>query len=54
MVVLDPKGFIWVTASAADAGTVNPNGMNTLLAGGMSTVLASTIPIFNNGPKGLT
>lgn len=36
------------TVSAANTGTVNPDGMTTLLPGGVSTVLVNIIPIFNN------
>ena len=36
------------TVSAADAATVNPDGMSTLLPGGVSTVLVNIMPILNN------
>ena len=31
------KYFLWIAASVADAAAVNPNGIETLLANGLST-----------------
>ena len=31
------KYFLWIAASVADAAAVNPNGIETLLATGLST-----------------
>ena len=33
----DPKIFFWITASVADAVAINPKGIKTLLANGVST-----------------
>ena len=35
--VADPKIFLWIAASVADAVTVNPNAIKTLLANALST-----------------
>ena len=40
-------------ASVADAATVNPNGIKTLLANGLSTFSIKDNPVFSNGPKNL-
>ena len=42
VVVPDPNSFLCIPASAADAGTVNPKGIKTLLANGLN-------PFFVNG-----
>ena len=34
--VPDPKIFIWIAVSAANAAAVNPKGTKTLLANGLS------------------
>ena len=39
--------------SVADATAVNPNGIKTLLAKGLSTFLIKDNPVFSNGPKSL-
>ena len=36
---LDPNIFLWITATVADATAVDPNGIKTLLANGLSTFL---------------
>ena len=35
--VLDPNIFLWIAASVADPASVNPNGIKTLLANGLSS-----------------
>ena len=47
----DPNIFLWIAASVADAGSVNPNGIKTLLANGLSTFPLEGNPVFSNGPK---
>ena len=37
VVVPDPKIFLCIPASAADAAAVNPNGIKTLLVNGLIT-----------------
>ena len=37
VVVPDPRNFLCIPASAADAAAVNPNGIKTLLADGLIT-----------------
>ena len=39
--------------SVADAAVVNPNGIKTLLANGLSTFPIKSNPVFSNDPKGL-
>ena len=38
---------------AADAATVNPKGINTLLANGFITLFVNGHPVFSNGPGNL-
>ena len=40
-----------ITVSVADATAVNPNGIKTLLANGLSTFPIKGNPVFSNGPK---
>ena len=40
-----------MTASIADAATVNPNGIKTLLANGLSIFTIKGNPVFSNGTK---
>ena len=49
----DPNIFLWIAAPVADAGAVNPNGIKTLLANGLSTFPIKGNPVFSNGPKSL-
>ena len=51
--VPDPNIFLWIAASTADADAVNPNGIKTLLASGLSTFFIKDDPVFSNGPKSL-
>ena len=39
--------------SVADAAAVNPSGIKTLLANGLSTFFIKGNPVFSNGPKSL-
>ena len=48
-----PQIFLRIHASAADAPSVNPNGMNTLLANSMSTFFINCKPTIVNGPRSL-
>ena len=49
----DPKDFLCIPASAADAAAVNPNGIKTLLTNGLITVFINGNPAFSNGPRSL-
>ena len=49
----DPNIFLRIAASVTDATAVNPNGIKTLLANGLSTIFAKGNPVFSNGPKRL-
>ena len=51
VVVLDPNIFLWIAASVAYTAAVNPNGIATLLANGLSTFLIKGYPVFSNDPK---
>ena len=51
--VLDPKIFLCIPASSADAAAVNPNGIKTLLANGLIRFFINRRPVFNNGPRSL-
>ena len=42
-----------MTASDADAAAVNPNGIKTFLANGLSTCPIKGNSVFSNGPKSL-
>ena len=53
VVVLDPNILLSIVASVADAAAVNPNGIKTLLAKGLSTFRIKGNPVFINGPKSL-
>ena len=49
----DPKIFLCIPASAADAAAVNPKGIKTLLANGLITFFINGNPAFSNGPRSL-
>ena len=49
----DPKIFLCILASAADAAVVNPRGIKKLLAKGLITYFISGNPVFSNGPRSL-
>ena len=49
----DPNIFLWIAAPVSDAAAVNPNGIKTLVANGLSTFSINSNPAFSNGPKGL-
>ena len=45
--------FLWIAASAAYAAAVNPNGIKTLFANGLSTFPIKGNPVFSIGSKSL-
>ena len=49
----DPKIFLCIPASAADAAAINPNVIKTLLANGVITFFINGNPVFSNGPRSL-
>ena len=49
----DPSTFLWIAGSIAYAAAVNPNGIETLLANGLSTFLIKGNLVFINGLKDL-
>ena len=49
----DPKIFLYIHASAADAAVFNRKGTKTLLANGLITFSISGNPVFSNGPRNL-
>ena len=51
VVTIDPNIFLCIAASVADAAVVNPNGIKTLLANGLSTFFIKGKPVLRNGPK---
>ena len=53
VVVPDPKIFLCIPASAADAAAVIPNGIKTLLANGLIAFFINGNPVFSNGPRSL-
>ena len=52
-VVPDPNIFLRIPASIADADAVNPYGIKTLLASGLSTFFIKGNPVFSNGHRSL-
>ena len=53
VVVPDQSIFLSIVASVTDAATVNPDGIETLLANGLSTFPIKGNSVFGNGPKSL-
>ena len=49
----DPKIFLCIPTSAADAAAVYPKGIKTLLANGFITLFIRGNPVLSNGPKSL-
>ena len=49
----DPKIFLCIPASDADAAAVIPEGINGLLANGLMTFFISGNPVFSNEPRSL-
>ena len=49
----EPKIFLYIPASAADAAAVNPNGIKAHLANGLITFFINGNPVFINGPRSL-
>ena len=52
-VAQDPKIFLWILESAADATAVNTNGIKTLLANAFITFIINSKPTFIDGPRRL-
>ena len=48
---LNQEPFYWISASAAEATAVNPNGIITLLANSLNTYFINGKPTFIKGPK---
>ena len=53
VVVPVPKILFWIAGSVAGVAAVNPNGIKTFLANGLSTFFIKDNPVFSNGPKSL-
>ena len=53
--IINPESniFLWITTFVADAASVNPNGIKTLLANGISIFPIKGNPVFKNGTKRL-
>ena len=49
----DPKIFLCVPASAADAAAINPRGIKTPLANGLITFFINGNAVFTSGPSNL-
>ena len=49
----DPKIFLCIPASAADAYAVNPRGIKKLLANGLITFFINANPVFSKGLRSL-
>ena len=49
----DPNIFLLIVASVAAAAAVNPNGIKTFLASGLSIFLIKGNPISSNDPESL-
>ena len=49
----DPKIFLCIPTSAADAAAVKPKGIKTLLANGLMTFFINGDPVFINRPSNL-
>ena len=47
----DPNIFVWTATSVADAAAVNPYGIKTLLANGLSIFPIKSNPVLSNSPK---
>ena len=54
VVTLDSNIFLWIATSVSDAAAVNPDGIKTLLANGLSSFFIRGNPGFSNGPKSLS
>ena len=53
VVVPELKIFLCIPASTANAVSVYPNGIKTLLANGLITFFINGNPVFNNGQRNL-
>ena len=54
VVLPEPKNFLCISGSAADAAAVNPNGVKTLLANSWITFFINGKPVLSNGLRSLT
>ena len=54
IVIPDPKKFFWITVSLANAAAVNPYGIKTHLASGLSKFFIKGQPVLSNGSKCLS
>ena len=54
VVAPDPKIFLCIPVSAADAAAVNSKGIKTLLANDLITFFINGNPVFSNGPRSLS
>ena len=52
-IVPNPKILFWIAASVIDAPAVNPNGLKTFLANGVSTFYINAKPAVINGLRKL-
>ena len=53
VVLTDPDIILRIAESVAAATALNPNGIKTLLANGLSAFPIKDNPVYINGPKGL-
>ena len=53
VVMPHPNIFLWIGASVADAATVIPNDIKTLLTNGLSIFYIKGEPVFSNDAKSL-
>ena len=51
---LNREFILWMSTSAADAETVNPDGMSTLLGNGVGTFFINGTPTLINGQRTLS
>ena len=51
--VSDPSTFLWIAISAADAASVNSNGIKTRLASGVNVFPIKGNTVLSNGPESL-
>ena len=47
----EPRIFLWIPASAANADAVNPNGIKTLLANGLNIFFINGNSVISTGPR---
>ena len=54
VIVPEPKTFLFIHVSAADAAAVNPDRIKTLLGNGLIIFFINDNPVFNNKARRLT